>query len=315
MLTNLFINFCGLALLLGGGTLLIPGTIGLAKRFNIPARIVAFVIVAGGTSAPELLVSVNAVLLDSPGIAWGNVLGSNLANSLLVLGLGALAAPIITSDSLTRWDLKFLFLISLVIFGILASGLYSGLAGIIISLILIFSYFIYLERMLRVQPSEPEIDEPSEKRSWKTALFYTISGIVALIFGSELFVSGGIALARLSGWSEAFIGLTIIAIGTSLPEIVSVGASILHKRGDIALGNVMGSNLFNLLIALGGAGLFGSLVIDIKMVLLPMMLVLLVSVMLLVFSYREKSISSGWGIVFIGFYLCFLGLESIMSTG
>lgn len=315
MLTNLFINFCGLALLLGGGTLLIPGTIGLAKRFNIPARIVAFVIVAGGTSAPELLVSVNAVLLDSPGIAWGNVLGSNLANSLLVLGLGALAAPIITSDSLTRWDLKFLFLISLVIFGILASGLYSGLAGIIISLILIFSYFIYLERMLRVQPSEPEIDEPSEKRSWKTALFYTISGIAALIFGSELFVSGGIALARLSGWSEAFIGLTIIAIGTSLPEIVSVGASILHKRGDIALGNVMGSNLFNLLIALGGAGLFGSLVIDIKMVLLPMMLVLLVSVMLLVFSYREKSISSGWGIVFIGFYLCFLGLESIMSTG
>lgn len=315
MLTNLFIIFCGLALLLGGGTLLIPGTIGIAKRFNIPARIVAFVIVAGGTSAPELLVSVNAVLLDSPGIAWGNVLGSNLANSLLVLGLGALAAPIITSDSLTRWDLKFLFLISLVIFGILASGLYSGLAGIIISLILIFSYFIYLVRMLRVQPSEPEIDEPSEKRSWKTALFYTIGGIAALIFGAELFVSGGIALARLSGWSEAFIGLTIIAIGTSLPEIVSVGASILHKRGDIALGNVMGSNLFNLLIALGGAGLFGSLVIDIKMVLLPMMLVLLVSVMLLVFSYREKSISSGWGIVFIGFYLCFLGLESIMSTG
>ena len=315
MLTNLFIIFCGLAFLLGGGTLLIPGTIGLAKRFNIPARIVAFVIVAGGTSAPELLVSVNAVLLDSPGIAWGNVLGSNLANSLLVLGLGALAAPIITSDSLTRWDLKFLFLISLVIFGILASGLYSGLAGIIISLILIFSYFIYLVRMLRVQPSEPEIDEPSEKRSWKTALFYTIGGIAALIFGAELFVSGGIALARLSGWSEAFIGLTIIAIGTSLPEIVSVGASILHKRGDIALGNVMGSNLFNLLIALGGAGLFGSLVIDIQMVLLPMMLVLLVSVMLLVFSYREKSISSGWGIVFIGFYLCFLGLESIMSTG
>ena len=315
MLTNLFIIFCGLALLLGGSTLLIPGTIGIAKRFNIPARIVAFVIVAGGTSAPELLVSVNAVLLDSPGIAWGNVLGSNLANSLLVLGLGALAAPIITSDSLTRWDLKFLFLISLAIFGILASGFYSGLAGIIISLILIFSYFIYLVRMLRVQPKEPEIDEPSEKRSWKTALFYTIGGIAALIFGAELFVSGGIALARLSGWSEAFIGLTIIAIGTSLPEIVSVGASILHKRGDIALGNVMGSNLFNLLIALGGAGLFGSLVIDIKMVLLPMMLVLLVSVMLLVFSYREKSISSGWGIVFIGFYLCFLGLESIMSTG
>ena len=314
MLTNLFIIFCGLALLLGGGTLLIPGTIGLAKRFKIPARIVAFVIVAGATSAPELLISVNAMLLDSPGIAWGNLLGSNLANSLLVLGLGALAAPIITSDSLTRWDLKFLLLISLFIFAILAFGLYAGTAGIAISLILIASYLFYLLRMLQLQQSQPEIDEMPEKRSWKKAFFYTFGSIAALIFGAELFVSGGIALARLSGWSEAFIGLTIIAIGTSLPEIVSVGASILHKRGDIALGNVMGSNLFNLLIALGGAGLFGSLVIDMQLVLLPMILMLLVCVMLLIFSYQEKAISARWGVVFIGFYLCFLGLESMMST-
>ena len=314
MLSNLFIIFFGLALLLGGGTLLIPGTIGLAKRFNIPARIVAFVIVAGGTSAPELLVSVNAVLQGSPGITWGNLLGSNLANSLLVLGLGALAAPIITSDSLTRWDLKFLLLISLFIFTILAFGLYAGRAGIAISLILIASYPVYLLRMLRLQQSEPEIDKMPEKRSLKTAFFYTFGGIVALIFGAELFVSGGIALARLSGWSEAFIGLTIIAIGTSLPEIVSIGASILHKRGDIALGNVMGSNLFNLLIALGGAGLFGSLVIDMELVLLPMTLMLLVFVMLLIFSYQEKVISTKWGVVFIGFYLCFLGLESMMSA-
>ena len=314
MLTNLFVIFCGLALLLGGGTLLIPGTIRLAKRFNIPARIVAFVIVAGGTSAPELLVSVSAVLQDSPGMAWGSLLGSNLANSLLVLGLGALAAPIITSDSLTRRDLKFLLLISLFIFFILGFGLYAGRAGIAISLILIASYLLYLLRMLRLQKGEPEIDEMPEKRSWKTAFFYTFGGIAALIFGAELFVSGGIALARLSGWSEAFIGLTIIAIGTSLPEIVSVGASILHKRGDIALGNVMGSNLFNLLIALGGAGLFGSLVIDTQLVLLPMILMLLICAILLIFSYQEKAISTRWGVVFIGFYLCFLGLESIMSA-
>ena len=243
MLTSLFIIFCGLALLLGGGTILIPGTIGLAKRFNIPARIVAFVIVAGGTSAPELFVSVNAVLKDSPGIAWGNVLGSNLANSLLVLGLSALATPIIINDHLTRWDLKFQLSMSLFIFAILGLGVYSGRAGILVSLILIVSYFIYILRMLRVKESEPEIDEIPEKRSCKTAFFYTFGGIAALIFGAELFVSGGIDLARLSGWSEAFIGLTIIAIGTSLPEIVSVRASILHKRGDIALGNVMGSNL------------------------------------------------------------------------
>jgi cation:H+ antiporter len=232
----------------------------------------------------------------------------------LVLGLGALAAPIITSDSLTRRDLKFLLLISLFIFFILGFGLYAGRAGIAISLILIASYLLYLLRMLRLQKGEPEIDEMPEKRSWKTAFFYTFGGIAALIFGAELFVSGGIALARLSGWSEAFIGLTIIAIGTSLPEIVSVGASILHKRGDIALGNVMGSNLFNLLIALGGAGLFGSLVIDMQLVLLPMILMLLVCAILLIFSYQEKAISTSWGVVFIGFYLCFLGLESIMSA-
>jgi len=127
-------------------------------------------------------------------------------------------------------------------------------------------------------------------------------------------VEGGIELARLSGWSEAFIGLTIIAIGTSLPEIMSVGASILHKRNDIALGNVMGSNLFNLLIALGGAGLAGSLVIDFQMVLLPVIFLLAISLILLVFSYRDKPLTARWGFVFIGFYLCFLGLESLLGT-
>ncbi|NBX08139.1 MAG: sodium:calcium antiporter, partial [Proteobacteria bacterium] len=137
MLTSLFIIFCGLALLLGGGAILIPGTIGLAERFNIPARIIAFVIIAGGTSAPELLVSVNAVLQNSPAIAWGNVLGSNLANSLLVLGMGALAAPVITSDNLTRWDLKFLLLVTFFIIFAIFFGLYAGTVGIIISLVLI----------------------------------------------------------------------------------------------------------------------------------------------------------------------------------
>ena len=314
MLISQFIIFCGLALLLGGGVILIPGTIGLAERFNIPARIVAFVIVAGGTSAPELLVSVNAVLQQSPGIAWGNVLGSNLANSLLVLGLGALAAPVITHDALTRWDLKFLLVITVFIIFILYLGIYSGITGIGISLLLIAGYVTYLTHMIRGQRTDPELDATTEKRSWKTALFYSFGGIAALIFGAELFVKGGIELARLSGWSEAFIGLSIIALGTSLPEIISVGASIAHRRADIAIGNVMGSNMFNLLIALGGAGLFGNLVIDSHQVLLPVVLLLAISIILLVFSYRHKAITARWGFVFIGFYLCFLSLESLLNT-
>lgn len=314
MLISLFIIFCGLALLLGGGVILIPGTVGLAERFNIPARIVAFVIVAGGTSAPELLVSVNAVLQQSPGIAWGNVLGSNLANSLLVLGLGALAAPIITHDALTRWDLKFLLGITILIILILYLGIYSGITGAAISLLLIAGYGAYLLHMIRGQKTDPELDAAPQKRSLRTALCYSFGGIAALIFGAELFVKGGIELARLSGWSEAFIGLSIIALGTSLPEIISVGASIAHRRADIAIGNVMGSNMFNLLIALGGAGLFGNLVIDAHQVLLPVILLLAISVMLLVFSYRHKAITARWGFVFIGFYLCFLSLESLLNT-
>ena len=311
---SLFIIFCGLALLLGGGIILIPGTIGLAKRFNIPARIVAFVIVAGGTSAPELLVSVNAVLQQSPSIAWGNVLGSNLANSLLVLGLGALAAPVITHDALTRWDLKFLLMITIFIITILYLGIYSGFTGIGISLLLIAGYLTYLTHMIRGQKTDPELDATTEKQSWKTALLYSFGGISALVFGAELFVKGGIQLARLSGWSEAFIGLSIIALGTSLPEIISVVASIAHRRTDIAIGNVMGSNMFNLLIALGGAGLFGNLTIDSHQVLLPVFLLLTITIILLVFSYRQKAITARWGFVFIGFYLCFLSLESLLNT-
>ena len=212
-----------------GAAILIPGTIGLAERFNIPARIIAFVIIAGGTSAPELLVSVNAVLQNSPAIAWGNVLGSNLANNLLVLGMGALAAPSSPGDSLTRWDLKFLLLVTFFIIFALFFGLYAGTMGIIHQPCPDRRLYRVSDAYIQRAETDPALNETGEKRS-KTALFFTIGGILALVFGADLFVKGGIELSRLSGWSEAFIGLTIIAIGTSLPEIISVAASICIKE-------------------------------------------------------------------------------------
>ena len=314
MLISLFTIICGLGLLLGGGTILVPGTISLAKHFGISARIIAFVIIAGGTSAPELLVSVNAAFHDSPAIVWGNILGSNLANSLLVLGLAALAAPIATHDKATRWDLIFLFLVTLFVFLCLYFGGFSGGLGIFLSALLVVCFIAYVLHMIHSEQDLPQDSQTPQKTSTKIAYFYVIGGIISLVFGAELFVKGGIELARLSGWSEAFIGLTIIAIGTSLPEIISVCASILHKRSDIALGNVMGSNLFNILIALGGAGFAGSLTIMITPVLLPFILLLAFCPILLFISYRNIPLSVGIGLVFIGFYFSFLVFEGWVNS-
>lgn len=255
----------GLVLLFLGGEGLINGSVTIAAKLNLSTLLVSTVIVGFGTSTPELLVSLQAMLQDSSDIALGNVVGSNISNTLLVLGVAAFIASIPSWTSQIRRDVimgvaaaAFLALLSL-------SGFISRFSGISMFTILIFylSYNIWSEKrgtkqnekeekdLCRYMCGCAEKDIIKEKMSFHAAAFLTIISFFFLIVGARLLVSGAVSIAQSFGVSEAVIGLTLVALGTSLPELVTAIVASLRKQADVIIGNVLGSNLFNILGILG----------------------------------------------------------------
>ena len=310
----------GLGGLLAGGTILIPGVVSLARQMGLPAAAVAVIVIAGGTSAPELIVSVDAALSGSPGIVWGNLLGSNIANIALVLGLGMLMQPV-TADESSRRQLKGLILITLLIAAICLSGGITGLSRYMISGALLASFAAYVFWLLHYGPDANQKDRKhqaaaednsKEDLSLARAVIFAVSGIVCLVTGADAFVWSGAELARSYGWSEDVIGLTIIAVGTSLPEIISVLASLWHRRHDIALGSVVGSNLFNFTLVLGAAGLLGPLPSSDLAGQFFMPFLIALTAILVVCTCLNQPLGRRSGLVFVGFYLAFLSLNLSM---
>lgn len=298
----------GIAGLLIGGTILIPGCVSLAKHLNVSAAVIAVIVIAGGTSAPELLVSIDAALLGSAGIVWGNLLGSNIANIFLVLGLGLLVQPV-CADEAARRQLLAMGILTAAVWLICLYGGLIGLEGRLVSAGLVAGFIIYLFFLVRDPKKQTESSGTTVDLSVLKATVYALGGVGCLVAGADAFVWSGVTLARILGWPEVLIGMSIIAIGTSLPEIISVLASLMHRRSDIALGNVIGSNLFNISLVLGAAGLTAPLPTD-KIVTSVLMPVLGgATLILLLASYRKQPIGIRSGIVFIGFYLAFLGLQ------
>ena len=228
----------GLFGLLVGGAVLIPGVVGLAQHLSLPAALVAVIVIAGGTSAPELLVSVDAALVGSPGIVWGNLVGSNIANILLVLGLGMLIHPV-CADEQTRRQLLMMGGLTVLVWGICAAGGLNGIAGKLVSGGLVAGFVLWMIMLLRRPEGHAAQDGPSADDAslpFLQAAIYAGGGVVCLVAGADAFVWSGATLARSWGWSEAVVGMSLIAVGTSCPEIISVLASLRYKRGDIALG-------------------------------------------------------------------------------
>ena len=310
MLSSLFLLSGGLLLLLWGGYVLLPGTISLAQHLRLPAPLIAIGIIAAGTSVPELLVSVDAALIGASEIAWGNLLGSNIANLLLVLGLGAVIMPIPTKNTIEPRDQIFVLVFTIAATVILFFDLLGGACRYVIAIILISSFFAYMGLQLwsayRFNPSD-KIGKDSDKSLavWRASL-YCIGGVIGLIIGAALFVEGGVNLAHALGLSQTVIGLTIIAVGTSLPEIIAILASVLHRRNDIALSNIIGSNIFNLSAVLGIAGLTAPLPAP-DDILAPTLPILMLSTTLICWiTLKGNIITRVWAIVFVGFYSLFL---------
>ncbi len=238
----------GMVALFGGGDMLVRGAVAVAQDFKVSPMVIGLTLVGFGTSAPELLTSLQAAFAGAPDIAIGNVVGSNIANILLILGVSALIAPVlIRRDTLMR-DGGILIATTVLTIGLMAFGSIGRLAG----LVLIAGLLAFLAiAFLTDGEGDGDLPEPSANSSTLRAFLTFAVGLVVTLMGAKFLVQGAIVMATNLGVSEAVIGLTVVAIGTSLPELITSAMAALKGRSDVAVGNIIGSCIFNLLGILG----------------------------------------------------------------
>ncbi|SLN52321.1 Inner membrane protein YrbG [Pseudoruegeria aquimaris] len=306
----------GLVILLLGGDALVRGAVNLSLRLGVPALIVSLTIVAFGTSAPELLISVGAVLEDVPGIALGNVIGSNTANILLVLGLPALLAPMHTSECDSRRNYLFMIAASLVFIALCFLGPLTWWHGLILlaglGLILGDTFRAAMSHRANgsgcaLSEDEEEVEGADPEMSGTKITIYIVLGLIGLPLGAELLVEGAENLARTFGVPETVIGLTLVALGTSLPELATTVMAALRRQADVALGNVIGSNMFNLLAIMGITSLVGPLPVARGLLHFDLWVMLGASVLLAPFVFCRIDITRGWGFLLTALYLAYVG--------
>ena len=260
MLVLLFI--LGIAVLSAGAELFVRGASRLAAMFGIPSLIISLTVVAFGTSAPEVAVVVQASFQGQADMAFGNIIGSNISNFMLILGISALLAPLVVSHRLIRLEVPLLLVISVVVFYAAFDGQVSRVEGGLLVLGgVVYTVFVIRqsrgENRLNKKPGSPVAEPGGEKGSaepkgsWIRNLVMLLAGLAGLVLGANWLVTGASGMARILGISELVIGLTVVAVGTSLPELATSIAATLRGERDLAIGNVIGSNLFNLLLVLG----------------------------------------------------------------
>lgn len=240
----------GLLILLGGGKFLVDGASSLALKFGLSQGFIGLTIVAFGTSAPELLVSLNAALDGKSDIAIGNVIGSNIANISLVLGISATLFPIKINSSVFKVDYIVLIFSSLIFYILSLNGNISRLEGFALLFILILINIYFFFKLGKATVGDLEGDLILLLPIWKSSFFLCL-GIFGLYYGADLFVESAVGIASIFGVSERIIGITVIAIGTSLPEMATSVIAAVNKKTDIAVGNIIGSNIMNILAIIG----------------------------------------------------------------
>ncbi|SIN98385.1 calcium/sodium antiporter [Vannielia litorea] len=269
----------GLTLLILGGEVLLRGAIALSLRLGLSPLFIGLTVVGFGTSTPELFTSLQATFSGAPDIALGNVIGSNIANSLLILGAAALMAPIVVARAALMRDGAAVMLATLACLGLAFTGSFTRLSGVI----LLAGLVAYLYLAWKSEAAEPaEIDDSTARLSPLAALGLTAVGIALTVLGARFLVSGAVELAQWAGVSEAVIGLTIVAVGTSLPELVTSIMAARKGQPELALGNVLGSNIYNILGILGATALLSPAPLDAS-AMIPDALVMLAATALMLF--------------------------------
>ena len=303
----------GAALLIKGADMLVDGGAGIALKSGVSHLVVGLTVIAFGTSAPELAASLTAAFKGSGDICFGNVVGSNVANIALVLGVTSFLGPVAVNRLLIRWEIPFLI-------GITALTWYIGLSrnvGHLIGAGFLVLFGIYLFHCVKSPPVPIEVEEEKAGKRFVVLLIMVVLGIAGLGFGGILFVNGARDIARMFGVSEAVIGLTVVALGTSLPELITSVIAAVKGHSDISLGNVVGSNIFNILLVIGATASIHPYTISpdryLNTVGLPMMMG--VAVLLLPFSMRGNHISRAEGALFFFLYIVYCVLAVVMAKG
>jgi len=310
----LFIKLlAGLALILIGANYLVEGSSAVARRFGISEFVVGMTIVGIGTSTPEMVVSFIASINSASDIAVGNIVGSNIANVFLILGVTAMVAPIALTRNNLRRDIPICLGASLLlfIFGMdqllfcSEINIISRLEGVIF-LIGFILFMIYSFRSGSSDNSEAA-DEPVKKRPMWLATIFILGGLYGLILGGRIFVNSGSAIASFLGVSDAFIGITVMALGTSMPELAASVVAAVKGKGQMALGNIVGSNISNIFLILGGAALINPLTLsNITLVDMSMMVFSTLVMFIANSTFQKKSIDRIEGGVFVLIYIAYI---------
>lgn len=295
----------GFVLLIKGADWFVDGASGIADRFGIPQLVIGLTIVAFGTSAPEAAVSITAALNDSAGLAVGNVLGSNILNIFIILGLTAVITPIAVQQSTFKYEIPFVIIITIIL-GIMGAigGDVNFIDGVILWALFIV-FFIYLVKMAKKGQAEAAAEgeeQSAEKKNIFLLIFLTIIGIVMIVVGSDVTVDAASAIATKFGMSDRLIGLTIVALGTSLPELVTSVLAAKKGNADIAIGNIVGSNIFNILFVLGTTALITTVPYASNFIIDTVVAVIAAVVLLLCVANKDRKLKRPGGAVMLGLY-------------
>lgn len=296
----------GFLMLVKGADWFVEGTSNIAKRFGIPQLVVGLTIVAMGTSAPETAVSITAALKGNAGIAIGNIVGSNILNILIILGITSVIIRVKVKESTLKTEIPFMILVTVVLYITGITGNYVYFYEGLILLVLFAGYLYYLFLMAR-KGKEAELPDAKKQPIWKLILL-SIIGIVLIVWGSDVSVDAATEIATFFGMSDRFIGLTVVALGTSLPELVTSVMAALRGKADIAIGNIVGSNIFNILFVIGTSSLITPVLFESKF-LFDTVIAVLAGGLLWISVAKTKELTRKWGVVMLaGYagYFCYL---------
>lgn len=310
----LYILFvAGFVIMIKGADFLVDGAASLAKRFNISNLVIGLTVVSFGTSAPELVVNIFASLTGNTDIAIGNILGSNIANILLILGVSAIIYPLTVHKNTVKKEIPYSFFVVLILAFLVSdiflddasSAMLSRVDGIV--LIILFSFFLIYTYRISKETNELPEDVEIKDMSVIKAIILVLIGMVGLVLGGKWIVDGAVKIATQLGMSQAFIGLTIVAVGTSLPELATSAVAAYKRNTDIAIGNVVGSNIFNITWILGVSSIINPLVFSAhNMVDLGVVLVATLLLMIMIFAGKKYTLSKIEGAIFLLMYFGYI---------
>lgn len=309
MLLNILLLVVGFAMLVKGADWFVDGSAGIATKVGIPQLVVGLTIVAMGTSAPEAAVSISAGLKGNAGIAIGNVVGSNILNILIILGFTAVITSVAIQKSTMKIEMPFMMLITVIL---IVLGMGDGYVTRVEGILLWILFIVYLGYLF-VLAKKGKPEDKEENRGYLKLLLFMIVGGVIVVWGSNITVDSATAIAKAIGLSERFIGLTIVALGTSLPELVTSVTAAKKGNADIAIGNIVGSNIFNILFVIGTTALITPVIYEVKF-LLDGVIAVLAGVLLWISVIKTKKLTQPWGIAMLVGYAAYF-VYILMTQG